>query len=71
MHADKHEPDDSAYDALFASSTLRQAALDGDIERGKVEIGQSAGLIRDLPGAAEVVERIVEEYQEAVRRLVG
>ncbi|SAK87490.1 2-nitropropane dioxygenase, NPD [Caballeronia hypogeia] len=71
LHADKHEADDSAYDALFASSTLRQAALDGDIERGKVELGQSAGLIRDLPGAAEVVERIVGEYRDAIARLVG
>jgi enoyl-[acyl-carrier protein] reductase II len=71
LHADKHEADDAAYDALFASSSLRQAALDGDIERGKVELGQSAGLIRDIPGAGEVVERIVSEYKQAVMRLAG
>jgi enoyl-[acyl-carrier protein] reductase II len=53
------------------SSTLKQAALDGDIERGKVELGQSAGLIDDLPGAADVVMRLVDEYRSAVGRLIG
>jgi enoyl-[acyl-carrier protein] reductase II len=71
LHADQHETDDAAYDALFKSSTLKQAALDGDIERGKVELGQSAGLIDDLPGAAEVMSRLVDEYREAVARLLG
>lgn len=71
LHADTHEPDDAAYDTLFKSSTLKQAALDGDIERGKVELGQSAGLIHDLPGAAEVVARLVDEYRDAVGRLIG
>ncbi|QGZ64488.1 NAD(P)H-dependent flavin oxidoreductase [Paraburkholderia acidisoli] len=71
LHADQHETDNAAYDALFKSSTLKQAALDGDIERGKVELGQSAGLIDDLPGAAEVMARLVDEYREAVARLLG
>jgi enoyl-[acyl-carrier protein] reductase II len=71
LHADTHEPDDLAYNALFMSSTLKQAALDGDIERGKVELGQSAGLIDDLPAAADVVARIVDEYRTAVGRLIG
>ncbi|KDR38307.1 NAD(P)H-dependent flavin oxidoreductase [Caballeronia glathei] len=70
LHADTHEADDAAYDALFKSSTLRQAALDGDIERGKVELGQSAGLIHDMPAAADVVARLVEEYRDAVGRLI-
>lgn len=71
LHADQHETDNAAYDTLFKSSTLKQAALDGDIERGKVELGQSAGLIDDLPGAAEVMTRLVDEYREAVARLLG
>jgi enoyl-[acyl-carrier protein] reductase II len=71
LQADLHERDDAAYDALFKSSTLKQAALDGDIERGKVELGQSAGLINDLPDAADVVSRLVTEYEEARARLLG
>jgi enoyl-[acyl-carrier protein] reductase II len=70
LHADINERDQAAYKVLFASSSLRQAALEGDIERGKVELGQSAGLVNDLPGAAEVVKRLVDEYDAAIGRLI-
>jgi enoyl-[acyl-carrier protein] reductase II len=69
--ADKDEPDAAAYDMLFKSSSLRQAALDGDVDWGKVELGQSAGLIDDLPDAATVMARLVEECHSAARRLAG
>ena len=55
--------------ALGASRTLKMAALDGDVEQGKVEIGQSVGLIDDLIPAAEVVARLVTEFESAVERL--
>jgi enoyl-[acyl-carrier protein] reductase II len=55
--------------ALGASRTLKMAALDGDIEQGKVELGQSVGLIDDLISAAEVVARLVTEFEAAVERL--
>jgi enoyl-[acyl-carrier protein] reductase II len=56
-------------DALFKSSSLKQAALEGDVEWGKVEAGQSAGLIDDILPAAEVVRRLVAEFEEARARL--
>jgi enoyl-[acyl-carrier protein] reductase II len=55
--------------ALGASRTLKMAALDGDVEHGKVELGQSVGLIDDMPPAAEVVARLVTEFEAAVERL--
>ncbi|MBN3779006.1 nitronate monooxygenase [Burkholderia sp. Ac-20345] len=69
LRADFEGYDDDRYGALFNSSSLRQAALEGDTERGKVELGQSAGLITDSPSAAEVVERLVHEYEAAAARL--
>jgi enoyl-[acyl-carrier protein] reductase II len=57
------------YDALFKKSTLKQAALDGDVEWGKVELGQSAGLITRIQPAAEVVAQLVRELAEASARL--
>ena len=70
MHlADTEAPSLDAYRALFKRSTLKQAALDGDIDDGKVELGQSAGLIDDLPTAAALLARLVDEYREAVARL--
>jgi enoyl-[acyl-carrier protein] reductase II len=55
--------------ALIASQTLKDAALDGDVARGKVEAGQSAGLIDDILPAAEVFARLVAEAEAARRRL--
>jgi enoyl-[acyl-carrier protein] reductase II len=55
--------------ALGASRTLKMAALDGDVEQGKVELGQSVGLIDDVLPAAEVVARLVAEFETAVERL--
>lgn len=57
------------YDALFKKSTLKQAALDGDVAWGKVELGQSAGLVSRIRPAAEVVADLVRELAEASARL--
>jgi len=54
---------------LFSSSSLKQAALEGDVEWGKVEAGQSAGLVSDIVPAAELMRRLVAEAEEARRRL--
>jgi enoyl-[acyl-carrier protein] reductase II len=56
-------------DALFKTSSLKQAALEGDVEWGKVEAGQSAGLVDDILPAAELVRRLIAELEEARARL--
>jgi enoyl-[acyl-carrier protein] reductase II len=55
--------------ATFSASTLRDAALLGDVAGGKVEAGQSAGLVDAVLPAAEIVGRIVDEYRVAAARL--
>ncbi|WP_159914137.1 nitronate monooxygenase [Pantoea sp. 18069] len=57
------------YDLLFKKSTLKQAALDGDVEWGKVELGQSAGLVSRIAPAAMVVAQLVRELAQASARL--
>jgi enoyl-[acyl-carrier protein] reductase II len=57
--------------ALFLLHTLKEAAFDGDMDWGKLEAGQTAGLIDDIPPAAELVERLVEETAAVRRRLMG
>jgi enoyl-[acyl-carrier protein] reductase II len=56
---------------LFNSATLKQAALEGDVEWGKLEAGQSAGLVDEILPAAEVMRRLVKELEEARRRLAA
>jgi enoyl-[acyl-carrier protein] reductase II len=57
--------------ALYGSRSLKDAALHGDVEWGKVEAGQSAGLVDELLPAADVVRRLVEEFELARARLAG
>jgi len=58
-------------DSLFKESSLKKAALEGDVQWGKVEAGQSAGLVDDILPAAEVMKRLVQELEQARRRLAG
>jgi enoyl-[acyl-carrier protein] reductase II len=51
-----------------AASSLRKAAVDGEIENeGAVIVGQNAGMLNKKQGAKEIVEEIVAEY----RKLLG
>jgi len=61
--------DPDAWKELLASATLKQAAYDGDVARGKVEAGQTAGLISDIPPAAEVMARLIDELKTAFARV--
>jgi enoyl-[acyl-carrier protein] reductase II len=56
---------------MFKSSSLKQAALDGDVEWGKLEAGQSAGLVDEILPAAELMRRLVTEVDVARKRLAG
>ena len=58
-------------EAIFDSAGLKQAALDGDLEWGKAEAGQSAGLVNEILPAAEVMRRLVRETEEARARLAA
>ena len=58
-------------EALFKESSLKKAALEGDVDWGKVEAGQSAGLVDEILPAAEVMKRLVHELEQARRRLAS
>ena len=61
----------SEREALFKAASLKQAALEGDVEWGKVEAGQSAGLVEDIVPAGELMQRLVRELDDARRRLAS
>jgi len=41
----------------------------GNIEEGLVSLGQSVGLVHDVPTVKELIDRIVEEAQETRDRI--
>ncbi len=51
---------------VFGAATLKMAAFDGDVRRGKVEAGQSAGLVDRVMPAADVVAEIANDYLACV-----
>ncbi len=61
--------DAQALKALADSRSLKLAALDGDVDWGKVEVGQSVGLIDTLVPAGELVFQLMHEFNAARRRL--
>ncbi|GAB3504568.1 NAD(P)H-dependent flavin oxidoreductase [Amycolatopsis cihanbeyliensis] len=55
--------------AEFEKSTLRMAAVHGDVTDGKVEAGQSAGLVDTIISAERIVHQITDEYLTTVHHL--
>ncbi len=51
---------------VFSDGTLMMASLQGDVVGGKLEAGQSAGLVSDMVPAGELVGRIAAEYLAAL-----
>ena len=47
---------------------LRAAREAGDVDEGPLSMGQDAGLIHDIPQAADIVSRIALEAEEILTR---
>jgi enoyl-[acyl-carrier protein] reductase II len=54
---------------LLGRGRERLGIHEGDLAEGELEVGQVAGLIRDVPTAAAVVEAMMAEYAAARERL--
>jgi len=50
-------------------SRARTGQIEGDLENGEAYSGASAGLINEILPAAEVVQRLVEEYQKVIKKI--
>ncbi|HEY3374007.1 MAG TPA: enoyl-[acyl-carrier-protein] reductase FabK [Candidatus Aquicultor sp.] len=48
---------------------LRVAVKDGDVEMGSIMAGQSAGLVKDIRPAAEIIQDMVLEAENIINRL--
>jgi enoyl-[acyl-carrier protein] reductase II len=55
----------------YGAGTLRRAIVDGDVERGSVMAGQSAGLVADVVPVKELIERIVAQAEAVIRHNAG
>ncbi len=69
--AESHGASAAQLEELYQGSSLKKAALEGDVEWGKVEAGQSAGLVEDIVPAGELLRRLAAELDEARKKLAA
>ncbi|GHA43603.1 2-nitropropane dioxygenase [Salinimicrobium marinum] len=50
---------------LLGRARAKKGMFEGDLEQGELEIGQIAGLINDIKPAAKIVQKIIEEFEQA------
>ncbi len=48
---------------------FRKATLDGDIKEGILMMGQTVGLIDDIPSVGELLERTVAEAEDIIKKM--
>jgi nitronate monooxygenase len=56
---------------LISGDRAKQVWQDGNAEEALLTVGQSVGRIQDIPTAAELIERIAAEAEEALRKSLG
>jgi len=65
----KRNADKKELEALLGKGRAKKGMFEGDLENGELEIGQIAGLIRDIKPAAQIIREILAEYREARTQL--
>jgi enoyl-[acyl-carrier protein] reductase II len=62
--ADKNE-----LEALLGKGRAKRGMLEGEIDEGEIEIGQIAGLVKDVVSVSELVDRLMNEYHQTIQKL--
>ncbi len=56
---------------LLGRARAKRGMFEGDLEEGELEIGQVSALIHDILPAAQIVEDMVREFEEARKSVAG
>jgi len=63
VEAEEAGADVDALRRLLGRGRAKRGMREGDLQEGELEIGQVSALLDDLPGAGELVERIVDQFR--------
>jgi enoyl-[acyl-carrier protein] reductase II len=55
---------------LLGRARAKRGMFEGDLEEGELEIGQIAGLIKDVLPAKEIVDTMIAEFEQAKQEVV-
>ncbi|MFA6456801.1 MAG: nitronate monooxygenase [Bacteroidota bacterium] len=56
---------------LHAKGRERKGIFEGNWEEGELEMGQSSGLVREILPAADVISRMMKEFEETKKKLTA
>lgn len=65
----KQKPSKAQLKELLGRARAKKGMFEGDLNEGELEIGQIAGLIHKIKPAVEIVQEIVDEFNEAKKSL--
>ncbi|GIV27745.1 MAG: 2-nitropropane dioxygenase [Bacteroidia bacterium] len=54
---------------LLGRARAKKGMFEGDLEEGELEIGQVSALIDDIKPAAQIVQEIIQEYNQVITKL--
>jgi nitronate monooxygenase len=57
--------------SIVAGDNARKMYREGDLDAGVISIGQGIGLIHEIPTVKDLLDRIMGQAEETVRRLAG
>lgn len=57
--------------ALLGRGRAKKGMFEGDLVEGELEIGQASAMIKDVLPAAQIVEKMMSDYQSTISRMVG
>jgi enoyl-[acyl-carrier protein] reductase II len=66
MDAEKRCASREEISALLGKGRARLGMFEGNVEEGELEIGQVAGLIKEIKPAGEILKKIIDEYNDKV-----
>jgi len=57
--------------ALLGRARAKRGMFEGDLDEGELEIGQIAGLIKDILPASEIINKMISEFEQAKQEVVS
>ena len=56
---------------MLGRARAKKGMFEGDLEEGELEIGQISGYINEIKPAAQIIDEIVNDYNEVLAKLEG
>lgn len=69
--AEDNGADAEALRDILGKAASKRGIFEGDLDRGELEIGQVASAVKEIQTAAQIVERMMGEYADARKRILG